>query len=305
MVTPDSMPDTAQSTPDGPLILDTTTQNFSRDVIQASMKTPVLVDFWAPWCGPCKQLTPVLEKIVEKARGAVRLVKMNIDENPEIPGQLGIQSIPAVIAFKNGQPLDGFMGAVPERQILAFIERIAGPVGPSETDIMLEQAEAAILEENWSEAARLYAGVLEQDAEHVGALAGLARCYIGSGDLDEAEATLTRIAESDADNPAVAAARAALDLARQAEDVGDTAELQTRLAADPADHEARFELAMALSARGNREEAIDNLVEIVQRNRNWNDEAARKQLLQFFEAWGPTDEMTLYGRRRLSSVLFS
>jgi len=288
-------------------ITDTTTATFSNDVIQASMKVPVLVDFWAPWCGPCKQLQPILEKIVGLANGAVKLVKMNIDENPEIAGQLGIKSIPAVIAFKNGQPLDGFMGAVPESQIVAFIERIAGPIGPSETDRLLQQGEELLAEENWSDAAQAFAAVLETEgeAENVVAFAGLARCYVGSDNLDEAETVLQKVPDSEQGNAAVAAARAALDLARQSEGLGDVRELQQRVDANPADHEARLELAIALSVSGAREEAVDQLVESVRRDRAWNEEAARKQLLQFFEAWGPKDEMTLYGRRRLSSVLFS
>jgi len=304
MVDPISVPG-ADGAPSA--IADTTTATFAADVIQESMQVPVLVDFWAPWCGPCKQLQPVLEKVVGLAKGAVKLVKMNIDENPEIPGQLGIKSIPAVIAFKNGQPLDGFMGAVPESQIVAFIERIAGPIGPSETDLLLEQGEELLGEENWGDAAQAFAAVLqlENESENPVALAGLARCYVGSGDLDEAEAALAKIGDADKDNPAVAAARAALDLARQSEGLGDIQDLQAKVEANPADHESRLELAIALSARGEREEAVDQLVESVRRDRAYNDEASRKQLLQFFEAWGPKDEMTLYGRRRLSSVLFS
>lgn len=305
---------TSPNAPGGPLAgldaggtVNTTTATFSNDVIQESMKVPVLVDFWAPWCEPCKQLAPVLEKIVALSKGAVKLVKMDIDENPEVAGQLGIKSIPAVIAFKNGQPLDGFMGAVPESQILAFIERIAGPIGPSETDLILEQGEALLGEENWAEAARAFAAVLESEgeAENSLALSGLVRAYIGAGDLDEAEATLARVTEADADKAEVAAARAALELARQSEGLGDIRELEAKVEANPLDHDARVELAIALSAVGKREDAVDHLIESVLRDRAYNEEAARKQLLQFFEAWGPKDEMTLYGRRRLSSVLFS
>lgn len=305
MVDPISVPGANGAAPS--TSADTTTATFAADVIQESMTVPVLVDFWAPWCGPCKQLQPVLEKVVGLSKGAVKLVKMNIDENPEIPGQLGIKSIPAVIAFKNGQPLDGFMGAVPESQIVAFIERIAGPIGPSETELLLEQGEDLLAEENWGDAAQAFAAVLqsEGETENPAALAGLARCYVGSGDLDEAEAALEKVTDADKDHPAVAAARAALDLARQSEGLGDIKELQAKVEANPADHAARLELAIALSARGEREEAVDQLVESVRRDRAFNDEASRKQLLQFFEAWGPKDEMTLYGRRRLSSVLFS
>ena len=288
-----------------PPITDTTTATFSSDVIQASMKVPVLVDFWAPWCGPCKQLAPMLEKVVALANGAVKLVKMNIDEYPEIPGQLGIRSIPAVIAFKNGQPLDGFMGAVPESQILAFIERIAGPIGPSELDVLIEQGEALLGAENWAEAAEVFAAVLELEPENAIALAGVARCHVGIGELEEADSVLARIPEAEKAHTAVSAARAALDLAHQSAGLGDLQDLQQRVEANPADHDARLDLAIALAAKGAREDAVDHLVESVRMNRAWNDEAARRQLLQFFEAWGPTDPMTLYGRRRLSSVLFS
>ncbi|AXS38798.1 thioredoxin [Breoghania sp. L-A4] len=290
---------------DDGLIKDTTTQAFMADVIEESSNQPVLIDFWAPWCGPCKQLTPVIEKAVRNARGAVKLVKMNIDEHPEIPGQMGVQSIPAVVAFKDGRPLDGFMGAQTESQVQAFIERIAGPVGPSEADQMMEQAEAARAEGNWAVAAQAYVAVLQAEPDNAAAMAGLAHCYVGAGDLDRATQTLAAIAPEKANDPAVTAAKAALELAEQADKLGDLAELQARVASQPDDHQARFDLAVALSARGDKTDAVDQLMEIIVRDREWNEDGARKQLVQFFEAWGFKDPAAAYGRRKLSAVLFS
>jgi putative thioredoxin len=286
-------------------IADTTTQGFVKDVIEASRSQPVLVDFWAPWCGPCKQLTPILEKVVRAAKGKVRLVKMNIDEHPAIPGQLGIQSIPAVIAFANGQPVDGFMGALPESQITGFIERlIKDRVGGEEKDL-LKAADDALAGKDFAGAADLYAQLLAQDSANVAALAGLARCYVGTGNIEQAKKTLAMIPEAKLGDAAVAAAKAALDLAEQANNLGPVSELEARVAADPADHQSRFDLALALNAAGNREGALDHLIEIVKRDRTWNDDGARKQLVQLFDAWGPTDEATVSGRRRLSSILFA
>src|SRR5215210_7549517 len=282
------------------LIKDTTTAGFRQDVIAESMKQPVLVDFWAPWCGPCKQLTPVIEKAVKAAGG-----KMNIDEHPQIPGQLGIQSIPAVIAFTGGQPVDGFMGALPESQVKGFIERLVGPVGPSAAEDMLAEADARAAEGDAGGAAELYAAVLAQDAENVAAIAALAKLHLDLDDLDGAKRFLAMAPPGKENDPAIAGARAAIELAQQAASLGDTGEFERRLEANPLDHQARFDLALALNARGRREEAIDALIDIVRRERTWNDEAARKQLVQFFEAWGPTDDMTVLGRRRLSSVLFA
>jgi len=289
----------------GDLIKDTSTQTFAADVIEESRRQPVLVDFWAPWCGPCKQLGPVLEKVVTGAKGAVRLVKMNIDDHPQIPGQLGIQSIPAVIAFKDGQPVDGFMGAVPESQIKEFIERIAGPVGPSDGEALVAQGDALREAGDVESAARAYADAIKIEPDNLAGIAGLAHCYVSIGELERAREVLALAPEAAAGDAAIASARAAIDLAEQSSQLGDLAELALTVERNPADHRARFDLALALNGRGKREEAVDELVEIVRRDRNWNDEGARKQLLQFFDAWGPTDEMTLYGRRRLSSVLFS
>jgi putative thioredoxin len=287
------------------LIKDTTTQAFVRDVIEESRRQPVLVDFWAPWCGPCKQLTPILEKVIKAAKGKAKLVKMNIDEHPAIPGQMGIQSIPAVIAFVNGQPADGFLSALPESQVTAFVERlIKDRVGGEEKDL-LKAADAALEDGNAAGAADLYAKVLAQDATNTHALAGLARTYVATGALDQAKQMLALIPESKRNEAPVAAARAAVELAEQATSLGPIAELEQKVAADPRDHQARYDLALALNAKGRREEALDHLLEIVKRDRAWNEDGARKQLVQLFDAWGPTDEATVAGRRRLSSILFA
>jgi putative thioredoxin len=286
-------------------IKDTTTQTFVKDVIEESKRQPVLVDFWAEWCGPCKQLTPVLEKVVKGAKGKVKLVKMDIDKHPSIPGQLGIQSIPAVFAFVNGQPIDGFLGALPESQVVAFIERVTkGRLGGEEQDL-LKAADAALAAGDAAGAADLYAQLLAQEPANVPALGGLARCYVETGALEQAEQTLALVPEAKRNDSAVAAARAALDLATQAKSVGPLAELEQKVAADPLDFQARFDLAVALNGKGRRQDAVDQLIEIVRRNRKWNDDGARKQLVQFFEAWGPTDEATVAGRKRLSSILFA
>jgi putative thioredoxin len=287
------------------LVKNTTTQTFVKDVIEESKRQPVLVDFWAEWCGPCKQLGPVLEKVVRAAKGKVKLVKMDIDKHPSIPGQLGIQSIPAVFAFVNGQPVDGFLGALPESQVTAFIERVTKDrIGGEEKDL-LKAADDALAKGDAAGAAELYAGVLAQDSANVAALAGLARSYVRTGAIEQAKQTLALVPEAKSNDAAVAAARAALELAEQAQSVGPVSELEQKVAANPLDHQARFDLAVALNSKGRRQEAVDNLLEIVKRDRKWNDDGARKQLVQFFEAWGPTDEATVNGRKRLSSVLFA
>ncbi|ABD05007.1 thioredoxin [Rhodopseudomonas palustris HaA2] len=294
-----------QAAPD--LIKDTTTQTFVRDVIEESKLQPVLIDFWAPWCGPCRQLTPMLEKAVRAAGGKVKLVKMNIDEHPSIPGQMGIQSIPAVIAFVDGRPADGFMGAVPESQVAAFIEKLTAgvPGGAPTAAELLQEAEAVMAEGDLQTAGAIYAEVLRADAANVEAIVGLARCYMVSGAVDEAKATLAQVPEARREDAAVKAVQAMIDLAAQAEQVGPIAELEQKVAADPLDHQARFDLATALNAAGRRDEATTHLLEIVRRDRKWNEDGARKQLVQLFEAWGPTDDATIEGRKRLSTILFS
>jgi putative thioredoxin len=286
------------------LIKDTTTAGFRQDVIAESMKQPVLVDFWAPWCGPCKQLTPVIEKAVMAAAGKVKLVKMNIDEHPAIAGQLGIQSIPAVICFAQGQPVDGFMGAQPESQIKAFIDRVAGPAGPSPIEQALEEAGRLAGEGDLQGAGELYAAILGQEPENLAAIGAFAKLHVDVGDVEGAKRVLALVPAGKENDPALAGARAAVELAQQAEALGDAADLERRIAANPDDHQARFDLAVALAARGRKVEAAEHLVEIVKRDRAWTDDGARKQLLQFFEAWGPADPASIAGRRRLSAVLF-
>ena len=290
--------------PQQDLVKDTTTKTFREDVLSESIKQLVLVDFWAPWCGPCKQLQPIIEKVVKAAGGKVKLVKMNIDENPEIPGQLGIQSIPAVIAFQRGQPVDGFMGALPESQVKGFIERLVGPLGPGAAEELIAQAQEAQAQGDAAGAAQLFAAVLAQEPENVAALAGLARLELDAGNLEGARGVLAQVPEAKHNDPAIASVLAAIELAEKAASLGDTAELEAKLAKNPNDHQARFDLAMALAAAQRRDDAVDALIEIIKRDRNWDEDGARRQLLQFFEAWGPMDDSSVAGRRKLSAVLF-
>jgi len=289
-----------------PPVKDVTTASFRTDVLAASQRQPVLVDFWAPWCGPCKQLAPALEKAVKDSGGKVTLVKMNIDEHPQIASQLGIQSIPAVIAFDKGQPTDGFVGALPESQIRGFIERLVGPIKGATAELLAEAEEAAA-HGDAAGAAAIYAEILSEDPADPKAIGGLAKLQVAAGQLDQARAVLETapsLAPGREQDPAIAAAWAALRLAEQTSKVGELKPLEQAVAADPNNHQARFDLALALSAKGERGRAADELLEIIKRDRKWNDEAARKQLLQLFEAWGLMDPASVAARRKLSAIWF-
>lgn len=293
---------------DADIIKDSSTATFAKDVLDASRDTPVIVDFWAPWCGPCKQLTPVLEKVIKGAKGAVRLVKINIDENQALAQQLRIQSIPAVYAFFQGRPVDGFMGALPESQVKQFVDRLVQASGGDASGGLaevLEHGKAALQSGDTALASRVFAEVLQHEPGNPDAIAGLARCYLAAGDRTRALQTLDSAPKEAAAHAEILAARAAIDLAEQAEQAGPVNELKAKVEADPKDHQARYDLAMALYAGGQREAALDELLEIVRRDRKWNDEAARKQLVKFFEALGATDPLTIGARKKLSSILFS
>lgn len=287
------------------LVKNTDTANFAKDVIQASSQALVLVDFWADWCGPCKQLTPVIEKVVRTYKGKVRLVKLNVDDHPAIPGQLRIQSLPTVYAFRDGRPLDGFMGVQPESSIKSFIDRLLGDDAGSDLDALLATAAQHLQANDLQGAAEAFAAVLQEDSQNVKALAGLATCYLKSGDLPRAEQTLTLVPPDKQNAAEVTQVKAAIQLALKGGSGGDIAALEAKVDANPNDHQTRIELAMALATNGAREAAVDQLLESFRRDRGWNEQAARKELLQLFEAWGPTDPDTIAGRRKLSSLLFS
>ncbi len=291
----------------GPYIKDSSIDTFAADVLDASRTVPVIVDFWAPWCGPCKQLGPALEKAVNEAKGAVRLVKINIDENPEIAQQLRVQSIPTVYAFRDGQPVDGFMGAIPESQIRTFVQQLTGGHGGHDhAEEVLAAAEEAFNAGDVGMAAQAYAHVLQDEPGHPKAVAGLARCYLKSGDLERAKTTLQLVRPDGAGDEAIRAIEAELKLREQAaSQAGETDVLRAKLEADPKDHQARYDLAMALDGAGDRDGALDELLEIVRRDRKWNEDAARKHLVTLFEAMGPADPRTIDARRKLSSILFS
>ncbi|MDO1585146.1 thioredoxin [Rhizobium oryzicola] len=292
----------------GGYIKDTTTAAFTKDVLEESRRQPVLVDFWAPWCGPCKQLTPVLEKVVNEGNGRVKLVKLNIDDHPSIPGQLGIQSIPAIIAFVNGRPVDGFMGAVPESQIRQFIDKLAGPAGAgpeAEIESALEEARALFDGGDIDGAAQLFAAVLQADPENAKGIAGMFECLVALGETARARQMLDSLPEELTKQAPIQAAVLKLQQIEEARKLGDPVALEHELALNPDHHEARMKLAKILNVQGNREEAAEHLLLIMRKDRTFDDDGARRQLLQFFETWGPKDPATISARRKLSSILFS
>jgi len=289
---------------DGDLIKEGSDAGFMADVVEASKSQPVLVDFWATWCGPCRTLTPMLEKAVRAAGGAVKLVKIDVDKNPAYAGQLRVQSIPTVYAFVNGQPVDGFQGAVPESQLKTFIDKLTGGTSAnSDIEQLLSLGEESLSLNDLGGAAQAFAQVLTLEPGQEQAIAGMARVYLADGDVDQARQTIA-MAPQDSRDPVVQSVRAQLSLASGAP-TGGTAELDAKLAADPNDHQARFDLAQALAASGDFKGAVDQLLKIVAADREWNEQAARKQLLTVFEAAGATSDVARDGRRRLSSLLFA
>lgn len=287
------------------VVIDGTDQGFMADVVEQSRETPVVVDFWAPWCGPCRTLGPMLEKAVRGAGGKVRMVKINIDENPGVAGQLGVRSIPAVYAFDQGRPVDGFMGAIPESQIRLFVDRLAGADMTAEIEPLLEQAAESLKLGDIGGAAQAFTAVLQLDQTNIKAIAGMARLAVSTGDIADAEEILSLTPPEKANDPEIQGVRAAIELASKAGDAGDNDELGAKVAANPNDYQARFEYAEALSARGDLEGASEQLLTIIEKNREWNEGAARAQLLKIFEAAGPMSDVTKNGRRKLSAILFS
>ncbi|WP_430395678.1 tetratricopeptide repeat protein [Ferrovibrio sp.] len=297
------------ASPAGDLVKEIDISTFMQDVVQASMKQPVLVDFWAPWCGPCKQLGPALEKAAVAAKGKFKLVKVNIDDprNQPLAQQLRIQSIPAVYAFSKGQPVDGFVGALPDSQLKKFIEQVVGEaVGDSEAVQLIEAGKAALAAQDWAAAGEAFSGALGEEAENPAALGGLARAMVGLGELEAVDEILAQVPPAHENHPDVASARSALQLAREsAGAAGELAGLEAAVNADPKNHQARYDYALALLGDNRQGDALDQLLELVKRDRKWNEEAARKQLVKIFEALGPMDPLVVDARRRLSSILFA
>ena len=296
------------------LIKDSDQTKFAKDVLETSRTVPVIVDFWAPWCGPCKTLQPMIEKVVKEAKGAVKLVKIDIDKNQMLAQQLRIQSIPAVYAFFGGRPVDGFMGAVPESQVKQFVDRLiqaaggaAGAEGGAGDELAaaLEHAKQAITDNDFALAAQIYAEMHEVDPQNLAAIAGLAKCHVQAGNLDQAKATLAKVPAKEKNNAEIVAIQASIDLAEQAKSAGPVDDLKAKAAADPKDFQTRLDLALAYWAGDQRKEAIDELLTMIKADRNWNEAAARQQLLKFFEALGFTDPLAVDGRKRLSTILFS
>ena len=294
-----------QAAPAGDLVKDTTEATFLADVVEASREIPVIVDFWAPWCGPCKTLGPMLEKAVAEAKGKVRMVKVNVDENQQIAAELRIQSIPTVYAFFQGQPVDGFQGAVPGSEIKAFVDRLIGLAGDGGLGEAVAAAEEMLAQGAAADAAQVFASVLQEEPEHAGAYGGLVRAFLAAGQEDRAQALLDQVPEKITTAPEIEAARAQLRLFQQAATAGPVAELRAKVEASPDDHEARFDLANALQAAGEVQAAVDELLELFRRDREWNEGAAKTQLFTIFDALKPQDPIVLQGRRKLSSMIFA